>query len=76
MTIKQLRFDVEDKVQYLFGDQDAECYVVIATKDKPRMRRGGPDDGKPLYVDIVKLPLSPNRVNPYIHVVDGELDPV
>jgi len=48
----------------LFGDNDAESYVVIATKDKPRMRRGGQDDGKPLHVDaakdyiIVKLPLS------------------
>ena len=32
---KQMRFDIGDSVHYIFGEQDAEYYKVIATKNKP-----------------------------------------
>ncbi|MBL0742634.1 hypothetical protein [Chryseolinea lacunae] len=79
---KQLRFDVEDRVHYIFGAEGAEHYVVVATQAKPRVRRGGPDDGKPLYPEedkdyiIVQYPLLTDRISPYVHVIDGELDPI
>jgi hypothetical protein len=78
---KQLRFDVEDKVRYIFGDGDEEYYAVVATRKKPRVRKGGPDDGKLLHVNegkdyiIVEFPILPNQISPYIHVTDSELDP-
>ncbi|HMX52253.1 MAG TPA: hypothetical protein PK325_10110 [Cyclobacteriaceae bacterium] len=77
---KQYRFDVGDKVHYIFGEEGAEYYKVIATRDKPHMRNGGPNDGELLYVEegndyiIVKYPLLPDRISPYVNCVDGELD--
>jgi hypothetical protein len=79
---KKLRFDVDDHVSYLFGEAEAEYYRVIATTEKPHLRNGGPNSGEMLYVEkgkdyiIVKYPLLPNRINPYVHVVEGELDPL
>jgi hypothetical protein len=77
---KSSRFKVGDKVHYIFGEHEAEYYKVIATQDEPHMRRGGPNDGEFLYVEegkdyiVVKFPLLPGRISPYVHVTDGELD--
>ena len=46
------------------------------------MRNGGPNDGKLLYVEndkdyiIVQYPLLPNKISPYLHVVEDHLDPI
>ena len=79
---KQNRFDVGDKVHYLFGEPHAEYYLVIATRKTPHIRNGGPNHGEPLHLDdgkdyvIVKFPLLKDRISPYLHVADVELDAI